>query len=469
MSRKLLILLLFTASCFAQTTVTVTANVKSIFGTAQATKVQACFSLILSDGQRPSDPHVAGTGVLVPTQSQCVTPNGSGLISTTMVPNDLITVGGITSTTLYNVSWLYNGTYSSGAVYQFLLADVTEDLGSKSPVFLSPSVTVTPTDNVYMRLDAGNSPSSAAWGFKGLGILAGFDFQFGGGPGIYMDHTLFALGFKSTGFLGWAPSGFANAAFDTGESRCGVATVCFGNGTQGDVTGTVQGGGLVLGGGTALTTTNQTGTGSVVLGTAPTITNSTQNIINQPAATAFILKDNQGGTRYSIPAGGITQSTINNTNFTGAGNSNSVNLLNVQGPLAAVVGTGADVNLYTFTIPANTIQAGKGIRLKVSVNHSTGSAAVSYKLKLGSTALYTAGGAATSSATLTFDQEIFNDAGVQNTQFGQLIMIDSATITANITFTSAENAANSLALTFTMNVAATDQVTPKFWRVELIQ
>lgn len=319
MKRILLVAFLAFTSVFSFTqTVVVSGNVKSIFGdTTVAAKSRVCASLVLSDGQRPSDPHVAGVGILTNTQNVCLTPVGDGSFSTAFFSNDSITVQGVTDTTFWNVSYLYNGVYAGGGLYHFLLADVTENLNSKSPATLSPSLTVTPTDNVYMRLDAGNSPTSAAWGFKGLGILAGFDFQFGGGPGIYMDHTLFALGFKSTGFLGWASGGFANAAFDTGESRCGVATVCFGNGTQGDVTGTVQAGALVLGGGTALTSTNQTGTGSVVLGTAPTITNSTQNIINQPAATAFILKDNQGGTRLSIPSGGVTQSTINNALITG--------------------------------------------------------------------------------------------------------------------------------------------------------
>src|SRR5581483_457208 len=151
-------LAVFCGVCAAQSTVTVTANVKTIFGGNSTTRVKACFTLLTSDGQQPADPHVVGSGVLVPTQTQCLSPDGNGLISTTLIPNDQITVGGITNTTNYSLTWLYNGSPAHGALYNFLLADVTEDLNSKSPVNLSVSPSVTPTDQIYARLDGGNQP-----------------------------------------------------------------------------------------------------------------------------------------------------------------------------------------------------------------------------------------------------------------------------------------------------------------------
>lgn len=89
--------------------------------------------------------------------------------------------------------------------------------------------------------------------------------------------------------------------------------------------GVATGTSLALGGGTALTTTNRTGTGNLVLATGPTITNTTQDIINQKSGTAFILKDETGGTRLSIPSGGVAQSTLNNTNLTGGSTITSPN------------------------------------------------------------------------------------------------------------------------------------------------
>lgn len=46
--------------------------------------------------------------------------------------------------------------------------------------------------------------------------------------------------------------------------------------------------------------------------------------INQPAATVFAIKDNTGGTRFSIPSGGSAAATLNNTNVTGASTLTSV-------------------------------------------------------------------------------------------------------------------------------------------------
>src|SRR5580765_1775575 len=94
------------------------------------------------------------------------------------------------------------------------------------------------------------------------------------------------------------------------------------------VLGAATGTSLALGGGTALTTTNQTGTGSLVLATSPAITTPTIDTINQKAATAFLIKDNTGGTRFSIPSGGVTASTLNNTNVTGGSTLTSPTVIN---------------------------------------------------------------------------------------------------------------------------------------------
>ncbi len=150
----------------AQTTVAVSGNLKNMFGAASATRMQACFSLILSDGQSPADPHVAGVGIIAPIRHQCVSPAADGSFSVSMYPGDVITTQGVANTTLYAVAYEYNGSFVSGATYQFLLADVTENLNTKTPVNVSPSIVPAPSDSIYMRIDAGNSPATDSWQFN---------------------------------------------------------------------------------------------------------------------------------------------------------------------------------------------------------------------------------------------------------------------------------------------------------------
>jgi hypothetical protein len=81
--------------------------------------------------------------------------------------------------------------------------------------------------------------------------------------------------------------------------------------------------------GLAAMLSDESGTGVVVFGTSPTITTPNINggifdVINQKASTTFLLKDNTGGTRFSIPSGGSTPSTLNNTDVTGSSTLTSI-------------------------------------------------------------------------------------------------------------------------------------------------
>lgn len=106
--------------------------------------------------------------------------------------------------------------------------------------------------------------------------------------------------------------------------------------------------------------TNETVGGTLAVTGATTLagvsaTSLTTGQIIQPAATILTIKDNQGGTRLSIPAPGIAQTTINNALITG-GSTYGGTTQHVQ----TFTGNG------TFTIPANvasvkvTVVAGGG-------------------------------------------------------------------------------------------------------------
>jgi hypothetical protein len=108
-----------------------------------------------------------------------------------------------------------------------------------------------------------------------------------------------------------------------------------------------------------------------------------------------------------------TQSPLNK-NLTAASSGSKVTLLNSQDPLGAFTGNGTDQTVYSFSIPANTVQAGKGIRLTYhGLNNNA--AAITYKIVLGATTLFTINTAAAANNT-RIGVEIFNNSGVQNAQ-----------------------------------------------------
>jgi hypothetical protein len=174
-------------------------------------------------------------------------------------------------------------------------------------------------------------------------------------------------------------------------------------------------------------------------------------------------------TAASYTAGGAGQfgGGLKSTSLTTAGNGNSVTLLNVQGPAAAITGNGSAQVFYTYTIPANTVGQGKCFDLKVNWSHLTGSAAISYSLSLG--------GVAIQNATITdtgfqeyMENQVCNLPGSQTSQ-----ALRGYSLRAGLWFTYAStvavNMANSQVVQITFNVANTDQITPTMWTVELSQ
>jgi hypothetical protein len=146
-------------------------------------------------------------------------------------------------------------------------------------------------------------------------------------------------------------------------------------------------------------------------------------------------------------------------------------LLNYQKAGAAVVGDGTDKTVFTYTLPAGTLAAGKGVRIVSAFQHSSGTANLSYKLWFGATAVHTQSATSTQVGRLT--SYVFNDPGSTTQQQGTVtdaIFGTAPQAPSSTPATPAENtAANPVVIKLTFNGPNTDQVTPKMWVVELIK
>lgn len=209
---------------------------------------------------------------------------------------------------------------------------------------------------------------------------------------------------------------------------------------------------------------NSTSTGTAAL----TIDSSGNLGVNQTSPAAKL--DVNGGSKFTGTIN-ANSSAINNAVLNGAGNGNSVTLLNEQNVSSTLTGNGSDQTLFTYSLPANTLGAGKGIRVRVWLSHSSGTANVNYKVSFGATAY--ANDTTSGAGRGYWEVAIFNNPGVQNAQHGvNTIGLPGTGFGTNVgffTITSAENTAGTVTIKATFNAANTEQVTIGEWIVELIQ
>ncbi len=207
------------------------------------------------------------------------------------------------------------------------------------------------------------------------------------------------------------------------------------------------------------------------------------------------IANNNNTTDYVEASGSASVSHDNTVKFLNASTAQSSNLLNTvtipgrktgastllnqQPPAGTLTGNSADQTIFTYTLPANTLAQGKGLRITLTFLHSSGSASTVYKLFFG----------ATVAATITYAPngntfydryvfEIYNDANSQSSQshfqkttWPNLTGFASpgAAYSTNPLSNPSVNFANSQAIKFTFNVANTDQITPGDFQVEFIQ
>jgi len=141
-------------------------------------------------------------------------------------------------------------------------------------------------------------------------------------------------------------------------------------------------------------------------------------------------------------------------------------LLNAQGNSSAIVGTGSAVVFYTYTIPANAVSNLKAIRLRAGWTHSTGSASVSYSVTLNGQSVNVPSSSV--GGTHVYENVILNTGSTTGT-FAPVFITNNAVNTVGSNTLTGLNWAAPQVLQITFSVAATDQITPFIWTVELIQ
>jgi hypothetical protein len=150
---SLAILAGFSLNARAQSTVTVSGDIKSVFSGSPPSdaRVKICFNLVDLTDKPIADPRVPGVGVLIQDKNVCTTPI-NGHYSISVYGNDVVTVLGQTNVTMYDVIYLLNNNYAHGSTFILNAADVAVDLNTKSEVGTPPVVIPPVGDSTYLRL-----------------------------------------------------------------------------------------------------------------------------------------------------------------------------------------------------------------------------------------------------------------------------------------------------------------------------
>ncbi len=142
-----------------------------------------------------------------------------------------------------------------------------------------------------------------------------------------------------------------------------------------------------------------------------------------------------------------------------------VNKLNSQLNTSAITGNGSAQVFYTYSLPAGAIVQGAGIRIRAGWQHSSGTASVAYVLSLNGVSLVSLSDA--TSGQYLIDLTVLNSAATTGTECGTLGRAGNLLVAAQSVTGLSWAAAQTLSISF--NVANTDQITPEFWLVELVQ
>lgn len=142
-------------------------------------------------------------------------------------------------------------------------------------------------------------------------------------------------------------------------------------------------------------------------------------------------------------------------------------ILNEQGPATAVTGTGAAANLYTFSMPGNSMSTVSCVRATAFFQHTTGTASTTFTWNFGAASFTSSGSTVIAGAKSTIT---VCNSGATNSQWLAVDnLIVGTTLQQGAQFnTSAIDTTASTTISFQFTVAGTDAVTPKGWLVESI-
>lgn len=159
--------------------------------------------------------------------------------------------------------------------------------------------------------------------------------------------------------------------------------------------------------------------------------------------------------------------TLKNKTLTGASSGNSVSLLNAQGAAGAITGTGAEVTVFTYSMPGNTLATSKALRVRAHANHSTGTASTTWKLYFGATAV--GSGASAVQFNANWEMLVVATGPTAQTCVTSPLTISSTVALGAQAAATTETLSGTIVIKLTMSVANTDQVTPNAFIVELLQ
>jgi hypothetical protein len=355
--------------------------------------------------------------------------------------NDVISAGGSTGVTWWGVAIYINGIPAGETPYTFN-SNTSYDLTTAIPNTTNPVIPTPTGDSTYLRLDGGNNPMTGQVAAKngtaaspGLAfasdLTTGFARQaasvIGGAIAGTFRWLLSATGelLGSGGAYGWSSNADPSlAAGDSFLARISAKILGIGStngGTDGElrlakvnkvtITQPATGSTLTIADGKTLTANSST-TIAGTDGKTLTVNNSLTLAGTDGTTQTFQASD--------TIVGRATTDTLSNKTLQGASSTNSVTLLNEQGPAGAITGTGADAVVYTFTIPANVIAAGKGIRVRYWANHNSGATAQTHKLIFGASNYVS--NSDTGTGQVYLEAVIFNNAGVTNAQHGSSVL-----------------------------------------------
>ena len=140
------------------------------------------------------------------------------------------------------------------------------------------------------------------------------------------------------------------------------------------------------------------------------------------------------------------------------------------GPQSGIVGNGADQNVFSVSIPANTAVVGGGLKCYARFTKLSTSNSITFKWVLGSTTLATQS-VTSGSTNWTGDLEIFTPASLSSEVVNASALLAGTAIQAGpqVGLTASENLANAATLKLTFNASSAETITPKMYYCETVQ